>query len=502
MLLHDVLDDAELGIRVLHGDPAMLERPVLRTCTTDMPDPTRYVSAGSLVFSGLVWRASAEDSDLFVKHLARVGVTALAAGEALLGEVPEDVVAACARHRLPLLSVPADVPFSRIIERMTARMSGARMDRLQNGLARQRRLLEAVADGRSIGDLLDRTAQEFGAQAWLLTATGVPLAGAAPLDDDIVNRLVAAALSAERLPHATADYTVLSVGGGLRDRTSCWLLVVRHTGDARADCLEAFRELATVAALDRVRRDERRRTAWDAGDSSGLVSTAAATFDSGRPLVAVVARRVSHDDRAAAATAERLRALRDTLCDALPGCVSALDGDRVVLTVAGDADEVHAVLRRRLARVVPALERTRLRVGTSATCTLGSLAGAVATATALATDDGDIREPVSVRTAAMDSAAELFSAVPDRLRHDFAQRILGPVLDHDLSTDSGLLSTLEVFLACSGSWRRTAERIHVHLNTVRYRIGKVEKLTGRDLSQIDDRLDVYLALRMLQVQEA
>jgi len=30
----------------------------------------------------------------------------------------------------------------------------------------------------------------------------------------------------------------------------------------------------------------------------------------------------------------------------------------------------------------------------------------------------------------------------------------------------------------------------------------VEKLTGRDLSQIDDRLDVYLALRMLQVQEA
>lgn len=500
MLLQDVLDDAELGIRVLHGDREMLDRPVLRTCTTDMPDPTRYVSAGALVFSGLVWHSSAEDSDLFVKHLARVGVTALAAGEALLGSVPDDVVAACVRHRIPLVSVPPDVPFSRIIERLTARMSGARMDRLQNGLARQRRLLEAVADGRSIDELLTRTAREFGAEAWLLTATGVPLAGDGHLEDDTVDRLVAGALTADRLPHTTGDYTVLSVGAGLRDRTSSWLLVVRHTGPGRADCLDAFGELAAVAALDRIRRDERRRSAWDTGDINGVVAGAATTFDATRRLVTVVARRVPIHPRAGSVTIEQLHALRAALCDALPGSVSALDGDRVVLAVEGEDTDIGMLLRRRLSRVVPALEGTGLRVGTSATCTLGSLAGAIATATALAADDGDAREPVSVRVAAMDSAAELFSAVPDRLRHDFATRVLGPVLDHDRTNDGGLLSTLEVFLACSGSWRRTADRIHVHLNTVRYRIGKVEKLTGRDLSRLDDRLDVYLALRTLPVQ--
>ncbi len=128
MLLHDVVNVPDLGIRVLHGDTDALARPVLRACTTDMPDPTRYVTAESLVFTGLVWRRSAEDTDLFVKRLVAAGVAAMAAGEALHGGVPDDVVDACVRHRLPLLAVPDHVPFSRVIEHMTGRMAGARMD--------------------------------------------------------------------------------------------------------------------------------------------------------------------------------------------------------------------------------------------------------------------------------------------------------------------------------------------------------------------------------------
>ena len=49
----------------------------------------------------------------------------------------------------------------------------------------------------------------------------------------------------------------------------------------------------------------------------------------------------------------------------------------------------------------------------------------------------------------------------------------------------------------SGSWSRTAEALHLHVNTVRYRIGRVEELTGRDLSSLEDRVDVFLALRSL-----
>jgi len=37
----------------------------------------------------------------------------------------------------------------------------------------------------------------------------------------------------------------------------------------------------------------------------------------------------------------------------------------------------------------------------------------------------------------------------------------------------------------------------VHVNTVRYRIERVERLTGRDLGRLEDRVDVFLALRSL-----
>jgi sugar diacid utilization regulator len=35
------------------------------------------------------------------------------------------------------------------------------------------------------------------------------------------------------------------------------------------------------------------------------------------------------------------------------------------------------------------------------------------------------------------------------------------------------------------------------VNSVRYRIARVEALTGLDLSRIEDRVDVFLALRSL-----
>jgi hypothetical protein len=58
-----------------------------------------------------------------------------------------------------------------------------------------------------------------------------------------------------------------------------------------------------------------------------------------------------------------------------------------------------------------------------------------------------------------------------------------------------LLPTLKSFLACDGSWSACASQLYVHVNTVRYRIGRIEALTGRDLSALPDRVDFFLALR-------
>ena len=89
----------------------------------------------------------------------------------------------------------------------------------------------------------------------------------------------------------------------------------------------------------------------------------------------------------------------------------------------------------------------------------------------------------------------LLASVPASVLRSLGERLLGPVRDYDARHNAELLPTLTAFLACDGSWSACATRMYVHVNTVRYRIGRIEALTGRDLSSLADRVDFFLALR-------
>ncbi|NUT43823.1 MAG: helix-turn-helix domain-containing protein, partial [Thermoactinospora sp.] len=91
--------------------------------------------------------------------------------------------------------------------------------------------------------------------------------------------------------------------------------------------------------------------------------------------------------------------------------------------------------------------------------------------------------------------ALLLATLPGDVRRSFTGHLLGPLIAYDAAHQSELVRTLEVFLDSAGSWQVCGERMHVHVNTVRYRIRRVEELTGRDLSSMADRVDLYLALR-------
>jgi hypothetical protein len=90
----------------------------------------------------------------------------------------------------------------------------------------------------------------------------------------------------------------------------------------------------------------------------------------------------------------------------------------------------------------------------------------------------------------------LLASVPGSVLRSFRDRLLGPLLAYDERHRAELLPTLREFLACSGSWNACAARMYVHVNTVRYRIRRIEELTGRDLSCLDDQVDFFLALRI------
>ncbi|WP_165977005.1 PucR family transcriptional regulator [Nonomuraea diastatica] len=104
--------------------------------------------------------------------------------------------------------------------------------------------------------------------------------------------------------------------------------------------------------------------------------------------------------------------------------------------------------------------------------------------------------PVSIMSVAdIDSFDLLLASLPAGVRRSFRDRLLAPVEDYDARHGSELLRTLDLFLETCGSWQRTADELYVHVNTLRYRMQRIEELTGRRMSSMRDRTDLYLALR-------
>jgi DNA-binding PucR family transcriptional regulator len=83
----------------------------------------------------------------------------------------------------------------------------------------------------------------------------------------------------------------------------------------------------------------------------------------------------------------------------------------------------------------------------------------------------------------------------------FARGTLEPLVEHDRSHGSDLVGTLRVYLEENRVQRRAAARCFIHVNTVVYRINRVEQLMGRSLDDPSTVFDVTLALRVLDVLE-
>ena len=60
---------------------------------------------------------------------------------------------------------------------------------------------------------------------------------------------------------------------------------------------------------------------------------------------------------------------------------------------------------------------------------------------------------------------------------------------------SGLADSLEAFIEHNGQWEKAARELFCHRHTLRYRVRRVEELTGRDLKSARDRIEFWLALR-------
>ncbi len=68
--------------------------------------------------------------------------------------------------------------------------------------------------------------------------------------------------------------------------------------------------------------------------------------------------------------------------------------------------------------------------------------------------------------------------------------------DYDFEHQANLMETLECWLEQFGDVARTAELLHVHKNTLRYRLGRIEEVSGVDLNDAEERFELMLQFRI------
>jgi sugar diacid utilization regulator len=72
---------------------------------------------------------------------------------------------------------------------------------------------------------------------------------------------------------------------------------------------------------------------------------------------------------------------------------------------------------------------------------------------------------------------------------------LGALIDYDHDHRSEMVRTLGAYLDSGGNYDRTAEALIIHRSTLRYRLGRIRELSGRDLADPESRLNMHVAIR-------
>lgn len=511
MRVAELLAVAGLRLRLLAGGDN-LGREISSVYTTDLPDPRRFLAGGELVLTSTLWHHGPADSARFVAALAERGVAGLVAGSLMLGDVPADLVSCCERVGLPLLAAANDVSYTLISAAVADDLSDHRVP--DQSWMRRPAATALVTDGPAA--LLDWLRRATGVDSFLLTPAARVLAATAEPAVELLPRIWQAAVEAAVLPALTAlpDGTVASVyATGKTDATGptsrpagAWLVCRADSRTWAASTSRAVEEVAHLVGLGSAHIIERRRARGD-------VATR---------LLALIDHQCAPAEIAAGMGAAGLTpntpigVLAATATGALQGnrlraaMLTEVLGSEAVCTEPGPMGEVVALVALDAFPDGPLAAVVRTALGWLDNASLaGQLAIGVGVAAAgasqLAEALGEARQLcrlAEVATAGLrvvsrediESHALLLAHVPAEVRRLFRLRVLGPVLDYDSAHSSDLLGTLAAFLDAGGSWKACAARLHVHVNTLRYRVDQIARLTGRDLATSSDRVDFFLAL--------
>lgn len=82
---------------------------------------------------------------------------------------------------------------------------------------------------------------------------------------------------------------------------------------------------------------------------------------------------------------------------------------------------------------------------------------------------------------------------------DFYNTTLKPLVDYDTKKSTELIRTLEIYFKNNGNLTKISKEMFTHYNTVLYRIGRINDITGMNLDDSHHRLNLEIALKIKEL---
>ena len=513
------LDAVAQGVpEVLVGDQA-LDARVRWLHVSDSAGVARLLDGGELLLStGSSWPAEPGDLRRFVDELADAGLSGLVLE---LGThyryVPAVVVEAARERGLALIVLHREVKFVALTEAVHSRIITGQTDALQARDEVRERFTALVLRGSPADFIVHQLAQTLGAPIVLenlgyeVVAAEVPLA----MEEELFTEWELRSRSAHRrseqrrergAPAGADDWLIVPVEArGIR-----WGNLIALPGPEHAAGRTAVLEQGAIALAvgrladgdsDEWARIGRRRLVDGllAGRFAGIGGAAARLEAAGLPLrgarlygLVVSGAPVAVERADAAARALRGRALAGSA----PAGVMA-PATTMLVSLPADAvfDDAAVVAFVRSLVEAADLERVTVSVGRGAEgidAALASVHEAVDLAGGRRRRQG--RGPV-LRRAENRPLVQLVTALRDDHRVlEHGERMLAPLIAHDLSRSGDLLDVLEAMLAHPGNRTAAAGASHLSRSVFYQRIALIEELLGADLDDGETQTALHLAL--------
>ena len=450
-----------------------LDNDVAWLHVSELADPTPWLEGGELLLTtGLGVGELSTLQREYVARLARHGLAGLAFGTGFgYADVPAALVEEANRLGFPVLAVPYEIPFVAITKAVSTHLSNEELDRVTRALAVHERLAQAVLEGRGVQPLLAILCDHVGCSLALVDEAGRVVGerhGADRLSFEAARELPVVA-GGER-----ATLRVVKPGGALSEED---LLVLHHGQTALA--FELLRRRAISSAELRLAGDLLEDLEHDRLDEREVGRRISAFgLDPDRPYGALLALGVDglgpESTREAVARELDARGRR---------YLSAARRDRAAFLVAADHEAEVLSVAEAVAASTPG---ARLGVGRPAAgAGLGrSLLEARAALDAGTGPVGSYRDLGSL---------ELLLGLPTASLEAFVDRVLGPAAD-----SAWLVDSLAALLDAGCRWSDAADRLGVHRHTLRYRMERLRRETGRHPDDPAQRMELWLAVKARQ----